>query len=412
MKRTYSDIVLTAIGSLSILYAQSSVAASPWEQHRGNCDAEVLSDPERPPIAELTRCVRLLAAYRLDLSETQGSERQRIVTALRRVIVEDAQSPTAETARYFLTRWDDETPLESPSPTPAGSVEKESWRVLASDTKGFLVIDAYGSRTRLFESEAPIDSVAYDGAKELAWFVSDKRLWVLDLRAEGHRPVVIAARLPVAEFEISGWSNVSAGLEDYNEGAGYNLGLRRYPIITLQPEPKVEVGQAGDADRPEDAVPSAAIKRIALVGSDWLKAQRLRPSTPAPAKLPDPRHVALPEGDAYGCEELSLCGSASPLGRTGLELVVVIHACGDRCHTSCLLHDRKSKRFASPADGVWAARPEPFSCEVAVAPDDAQYFVGRSHCQVRDRVVSCRDATDVNLLGWVASKHTLAPASP
>lgn len=298
------------------------------------------------------------------------------------------------------------TPGRAQDPAPADSARKEGWRLLASDTKGILAISVSGERTRLFESPTSIDSVAYDRSKELTWFVSDKRLWVLDLRAESYRPVLIATGLPVVEFEISGWSSVSAGLDDYDGAGRYNLDLHRYPIITLQPEPKVEVGEAGDADRPENAVSPALIKRIALVGTRWLKEQSRRPNAPSPAKLPDPRRVALPKGDAYGCEESSLCGSSSHLGRTGLELVIARHSCGDGCYTDCLLYDRKSKRFAAPATGAWGKSPEPFSCKLEVAPDDAQYFVSRSHCQVANRIVSCREYDGLNLLGWVASKPT------
>lgn len=299
-------------------------------------------------------------------------------------------------------------------PAPIGDGPKEGWRLLASDGQGLLAIGLSGERIRLFESAKPIDSLAYDRAQELVWFVSEKRLWVLDLRAEGYRPILIAAGLPVVEFEISGWSHASAGLEDY-EGAGrYNLELRRYPIIALQSEPKVEVGEVGDTDRTESAVSPALIKRIVLVGVDWLKAQSSRSNMPPSEMRPVSGRVTLPGGDTHGCDESSLCGTSSQLGGTALELVIASHACGDGCYTGCLIYDRKAKRFASPANGLWVETPDTSSCDVAMAPDDGQYFVGRTHCQVTDRVVACREYVDVVFLGWVASKVVppLAPSVP
>ena len=422
MAKTFHRFASLLASTLLALLPGIASAASPWEQHRGDCDSHVLSNPVDAPLAELSRCVRLLGVYRLDLLEVRGAYRQRVIVALRRVR-ESGDRSVAGTAKYYLQRMEpaDLAPPEHESPTvvaanveaqepPANAVvPAQTWRILASGTKGLVAIDISGKRTPLFESATPIDSIAYDGAKELAWYVSDKRLWVLDLRADDDRPVVIATGLPVAEFEITGWSTVSAGLDDY-EGAGrYNLDLHRYPIIRLLPEPKVEVGEVGAEDRSERAISPALIKRIKLVGAGWLKAQSHRPNVTSPPKLPNPNSVTLPKGEAYGCEESSLCGESSHLGGTGLELVLVSHACGDSCHTSCLLYDRTSKRFASPVDGVWASRPAPSSCEVEVAPDDAQYIVARRHCRIASRVVSCREYDDVNILGWVGRIPRASP---
>jgi len=76
---------------------------NPWVQQRGNCDSEVFSEPSTAPLSELTRCVRLVAVYRMDIDQIQGGYRERLIVALRRVS-EEAGDDGAETARYLLSR--------------------------------------------------------------------------------------------------------------------------------------------------------------------------------------------------------------------------------------------------------------------------------------------------------------------
>ena len=113
------------MGSIGLVVTLASVAhgVSPWEQHGGNCDSEVLAEPQAASIPDLVRCVRLLGVYRLDLFEVSGDYRERILIALRRVR-DSGDESSLSTATFLLERLES-NPTVSPDPEH-GSPEKDS----------------------------------------------------------------------------------------------------------------------------------------------------------------------------------------------------------------------------------------------------------------------------------------------
>lgn len=213
--------------------------------------------------------------------------------------------------------------------------------------------------------DGTVDTAAIDAAQDLVWLVREGRLEVLDLREAEPKPTVIVERWFTATegfvskpvIAVSGVSNAEAD----------TMYAAVHPTLLWKAKPRIGTGQGayGGIWEDQDAAAKKAIKKAKLVGARWLEAQaarKVRAGAPEP-KAPDkPGKVKLPKGVGE-CEDEELCGEARPFGPTGWLIVLVRHACGDACHTECLLYDATTRKFASPTAPVtWGKKVDAGTC--------------------------------------------------
>jgi len=235
-----------------------------------------------------------------------------------------------------------------------------------------LVLLSRGSTTRRRLAERP-SAALYDAALELVWVRRFGELQVLDLRASALQPISLIGGLP--------------------EGGRLEVRHRHEPFAALQPESSCDHGDVVSLDwslEPElESSEGGTPRRRALSpsGRQWLRAEWARPTR---ALLPRPHfesaasRVSLPK-TALRCDDEKLCGSALPLGASGLELVLVQSQWGADCnHYACLLHNPATKLFATPPVArAWgeAAATAPGTCGPFLFQRDAVWFlVGNALC--------------------------------
>ncbi len=247
-----------------------------------------------------------------------------------------------------------------------------------------------------------IDSVAYDPAQELIWFVDDAKLQVIDLRAKDRTPVVIATGWP----QINVWQITGTSVAEFM----HDRDALRYPILAWGKSPKIKVsgGKARFLSADGDTAAKQDIKKIKLVGKKWLKKHRkrkarkvARPGATVKAK------VTLTSLDR--CKQTEQCGTAYQLTKQ-LQLVV---AYTDTTPVGCVLHDPATGLFTDPtpdpggAGGAWAGedgehlRKGP--CYAYGVSDDQQsYAVDGFRCTISSSGVACQYTEGTTYLGWTA----------
>jgi len=244
----------------------------------------------------------------------------------------------------------------------------DQYLVLGED----LVLSTRGSTTRRRLAEHP-SAALYDAALELVWVRRGGELQVLDLRASALQPISLSGGLP--------------------DGGHLEVRHRHEPFAALQPESTCDHGnvvsldwstdpglEISGSDTPRRLAPSPS-------GRQWLTAEAARPTRalpPRPHFEAATARVSLPAA-ALRCDDEKLCGSALPLGSSGLELVLVQSQWGADCnHYACLLHNPATRLFATPPVArAWgeAAATAPGTCGPFLFQRDAAWFlVGDELC--------------------------------
>ncbi len=204
--------------------------------------------------------------------------------------------------------------------------------LLLRDTGELTLSTPEGGASRVLE-RGVVDA-SYDPALELVWLQTIDELRVYDLRKPDAESVLIAHGLSGARRLQVDHAQSRLLPDDGCDLPFVELGWSRQPTL---------VGMV-------EEVPD-----LRLEGTAWLMAELARPRRDVPRTrlsafdLRAARaRVSLPPGRAR-CEEPAACGAAVPLPGWGIELVLVQDQMGEDCWTrSCLLHDPKTDRYATP----------------------------------------------------------------
>jgi len=170
----------------------------------------------------------------------------------------------------------------------------------------------------------------YDPRLDLLWVATQDTLEVVDLRKPVPKATIIATDVPDVPISIIGTYNGS-------------LGMGAPEIVELDwsktPSTKMDLtfGEVLNEDQ------AAAIKKVKIVGGEWLIAELDRTSRDLTSKTPEKRRVKVP---IHYCEDGGDCGQAVAFGASGWDLYVAQYGCGDYCYYQCLLHDPKTKKVA------------------------------------------------------------------
>jgi hypothetical protein len=234
----------------------------------------------------------------------------------------------------------------------------------------------------------------YDPHLELVWFDASNRLWVLDLRAPGSGPVLIAEHVPF-HSELHVVRNPGQRIQP---AAGCQKGPALRLSWGVQPSLELDPG-AGAADPPT----------LTPEGTSWLARELGRAERPVADPLrfsrPDPDVSRLETGRA--CEGAT-CGATLPFGSRGWQLVVVeagVHAGCSRY--ACLLRDAKTASYATPPEA------DPFGPAFGVEPgpcgpylfnqDGTSFLVGDIACSPKR---GCQKLQG-HALGWIVPGASL-----
>ena len=232
------------------------------------------------------------------------------------------------------------------------------------------------------------DTVLYDAALELLWYIESNQLLVLDLRARSAAPELI-----VRDMKDSDRLTVMRGGHIVADRDGCES---PYAVLEWTEKPKVKL-MLDDSGA-----------RVKIDGGAWLKAQLTRAERSVPAaSLFGAQTVSLP-ASLLACEEEETCGASVPFADRGWQLVLVTDRSGGDCwERACLLHNPKADRFATPPGAqAWlpAAAAKPGSCgPYRFDPSRTAYLVERWLC-VGDR--PCEELAG-QALGWLEPGETV-----
>ena len=67
---------IVSVATCFCLVYTSPASADPWQKHGQRCDSTVFEDPQKAPIADLKKCVRLFEAYRA-VASLKADEKKR-----------------------------------------------------------------------------------------------------------------------------------------------------------------------------------------------------------------------------------------------------------------------------------------------------------------------------------------------
>jgi hypothetical protein len=211
------------------------------------------------------------------------------------------------------------------------------------------------------------DDALYHATLELVWFKDGDRLSVIDLRALGMPPVVIALGMESVEGKLSiAHGPLSAETED-----GCDV-----PLLTLNwtEKPTIEMGD-----------PDADAENLRIVNAAWLQKELSRPARQQVTRrrFGQP-HLPLPKS-LMRCEDSSECDATTSFGARGLQLVQVSQKMGGDCwRRGCLVRDPQRDLFATPPHvDTWgtAEKTKPGSCGLYLFDrDQTAYLVGRELC--------------------------------
>ncbi len=221
-----------------------------------------------------------------------------------------------------------------------------------------------------------VTGAAYDDALEIVWFRTGTTLQAIDLRDKAYAAIPIAKNVPLeGDFEIEGVSR--AVLDDSTDPATLVLKTGKTTKIT-----------GGKAK---------------LVGAKWLKklAKRTAGATSQATPNAAAAAVAIPHPDL--CTPRDRCGSATSLGATAYDLVVVSTPEDDL--EQCLLYDTTRALFASPQGKppAWTADVSTegtWYCNAVADPSGTRYFADSLLCDLDDDAVVCTYSNDWTYVGW------------
>jgi hypothetical protein len=281
----------------------------------------------------------------------------------------------------------------------------EQLRALAGAQPVFLARDKAGQlvgRTPDGKVQLPLlpkapGEVVIDGPSELAWVRSGAGLDVMDLRTPAPALIPIARQMPAGVA----W-RVAQGPGKPDVGSDGLCEVDQLVTLHWHTDFKLEV--EGARARPK------------VVGKQWLSANEERERGPTPS------HWALTVGKNRVKVELPatvrrcgmrdyLCGSSLPFGSAGWKLVLVEMAEKDRCRSyKCLLHDPKTKAFASPTNPTkWSKAEDATPGQCGVFQLDASrswYLIGDKVCSATG--AGCRELGG-DSLGWLPPALSIGP---
>jgi hypothetical protein len=219
----------------------------------------------------------------------------------------------------------------SPEPEPpSGPAEGEF--LLLSDA-GELTVRAKAGTAKTLARD--VKEASYDAELELLWLETSTELRVYDLRSSPSESVLIASGLDGATR-----LQVDHGESNLVPDDGCDL---PYVELDWSSEPTI-VGMVED------------IPDLQLTGADWLRAELHRPAREVPKSRMSTFDLRATEARVKipakrsSCEDASTCGAAVPFANWDIALVLVSDRMGGDCWSrTCVLHDAKTQRFASPA---------------------------------------------------------------
>ncbi len=114
MSRPALAAALTAFAA-ALVAAPTVFAADQWKQYGATCDKTTFKSPQQATVDELAKCVRLWEAYK-DVSKVKGDERDRVVSAMKRLYVEGSDTD-AHVSKLALQRLKVTELPERPDPS-------------------------------------------------------------------------------------------------------------------------------------------------------------------------------------------------------------------------------------------------------------------------------------------------------
>jgi hypothetical protein len=243
------------------------------------------------------------------------------------------------------------------------------------------VVERDASRARGKTLVTHADTVLYDPALELLWYVEVNQLHVLDLRLPGQPPVLLVRDMKQVDRLTVLHDGHAVALHDGCD--------EPYAVLEWSSKPRVKLFLAETK------------ARVRIDGLAWLKQESKRPARPvATAHTFFENKVELPAA-LLDCEDEELCGTSIPFGNRAWQLVLVTHrADGDCAERACLLREPQKERYATPphpqqwnaADKTKAGPCGPYYFD----PSGAAYLVEHWVC-VRD--APCQEVGG-EVLGW------------
>jgi hypothetical protein len=223
----------------------------------------------------------------------------------------------------------------------------------------------------------------YDPALELIWYIEENQLSVFDLRKPADAPVVIVRDMQdMIDVNVARAQHIVSA-EDGCEGP--------YADLQWSATPKIE------------PYLSEVEHEFVIDGRSWLQEQLTRTERPVLRRSGfDTQKRLRLQKKIMRCDMDDVCGSTVAFGDTGAQLVVIHTVTGGDCFTqSCLLHDPRSKRFASPLHATeWGPAAAALRGPCGIYRFDqskAQYLVGSWLCRVDG---GCQHI-DGTALGWL-----------
>jgi hypothetical protein len=218
----------------------------------------------------------------------------------------------------------------------------QSVAVLPSDN-GLIAVSADGRRERQLAA-GEVKDVLVDDRAGVVWFARAGALWMLDLELPRAQPELVARNVGDGLLSIVYSTGVLEGLRHKDSAYSGALAL----VLTASPpafrydsgiyDSIFEEQGARNAKRAENARWEAGMQDRLLSIAARCAGRRLF----VPELSAGQRIAQVP---AHACEDVDLCGLASPVGATPFLYVIVGHECGDACHVLRQLYDTRTREF-------------------------------------------------------------------
>lgn len=225
------------------------------------------------------------------------------------------------------------------------------------------------------------DAALYQPELELIWFRDQDRFGVVDLRKPGSPANQLGHGMPDEQR-----LNIERGMDIATPNDGCDL-----PFVALE-----------WSESPALTAYLTEAPALAIDNQAWLAAELERPAR-ARAKKQGfvGTAVRLPK-KLTDCDLPKSCGKSAPFGDSGKELVLVVERAGGDCvERACLLHDPRTRLFATPPKAAqWAAAKD-----TALGSCGPYLFDASKHAFLVDRRLctleqGCRDLGG-EALGWL-----------
>ncbi len=218
----------------------------------------------------------------------------------------------------------------------------QSVAVLPSE-QGLIAVSADGRRERRLAA-GEVKDVLVDDRAGVVWFAQAGALWMLDLELPRAQPELVAHNIGDGLVSIVYSTGVPEGLRHrdsaYSGALELVLGASspafRYDsgiYDSVWEEQGARNAQRAERARWQAGMPNRLLSIAARSAGRRLFVQELAASQ---------RVAQVP---ANACEDIDLCGLASPVGATRFLYVIVGHECGDACHVLRQLYDTRTREF-------------------------------------------------------------------